>query len=88
MNPPDVVAAIEMSDDANEDRWADAFWRAECAAREAAEAAGADADELTVQRSHLGSVTVQAPDGRAFRAVIRTSRAMHRVDLPRVARPE
>lgn len=82
------VAVIGVSDGANEERWADAFWRAECAAGVAAEAAGAHPDELNVERSHLGSVTVRTPDGRVFRAVIRTSRSMHRVELPRTVEPE
>lgn len=84
---PDV-AAIEVSDDANEDRWADAFWRAECAAREAAETAGAQPDEFEVERNHLGSATIRTPDGGAFRAVIRPRRSMHRVELPRTVQPD
>ena len=82
---PVRVAVIEVSDDANEDRWADAFWRAECAAHEAAVAAGADPQELTVERDHRGSVTFRSSDGRAFQAVVRANPSMHRVELPRDA---
>lgn len=89
-SPDDVdgPVVVEVSDDANEDRWADAFWRAECAAREAALAAGADADELTIRRDHRGSVEVAIPDGRVFRARIVATSAMHRVALPRLVDPE
>ena len=84
----DPVAVVEVSDDANEDRWADASWRAEGAALAAADTAGLDREGLVVERDHSGSVTVRAPDGRVFRAVVRSSSAMHRVALPRVTGPE
>lgn len=85
---PDPVVVVEVSDDANEDRWADAFWRAEDAARAAAVAAGADPQNLVVERDHRGSVTVRGRDGRAFRAVVRSRAAMHRVELPRLTEPQ
>jgi hypothetical protein len=88
MVEPARVAVVEVSDDANEDRWADAFWQAECAARQAAVAAGAESDKLTVERDHRGSVIVRGSDGRAFQALVRTTRSMHPVQLPHVARPE
>jgi len=88
MRQPEAVTATEVSDDANEDRWADAFWQTERAAGNAAEATGTHPDELTVERSHMGSVMVRTPDGRAFCAVIRTTRAMDRVELPRTTRRE
>jgi len=85
---PEPVTVSEVSDNANEDRWTAECWQAECAAPDAAVAAGANPDELTVQRDHRVAVTVRTRDGREFRAVVRTRRSMHRVELPRVARPE
>ena len=41
------VAVFAVSDDANEDKWAQATWHAELAAHEAATSAGATEHELT-----------------------------------------
>lgn len=80
---PELVTVVEISDDANEDRWADAFWAAEVAARDAALASGACEDELTVRRGQGWTVVVEVSGGRAFAARVRTTSEMHRVELPR-----
>lgn len=79
---PVLVAVFEISDDANEDRWADASWRAEFAVREAAENAGAAADDVTVVRSGFNAVA-STPDGRQFEARITTTAGMASYQLPR-----
>src|SRR4051794_30207133 len=70
---PELVAVLELNDDANEDRWAMASGGAERVVLEAAEAAGYDPAALTL--TWLDSVTrcAAAPDGRRFAATIRAA---------------
>lgn len=75
MNPNGVLVAVfEISDDANEDRWADATWQAELAARDAAVATGAGANDIVLTRG-MSNVVAALPDGREFEARVATTAA-------------
>jgi hypothetical protein len=70
----ELVAVVDLTDDASEDHWAQATWHAEVAARKAAVQAGYSEDQLT--RSYVDSrtIAVTASDGHSFAAVIRQQR--------------
>jgi hypothetical protein len=62
------VVVFAISDDANEDKWAQATWHAELAAREAATSAGGAEHELARSFEGHGAVVSTAADGRRFEA--------------------
>lgn len=79
-----LVAVFEISDDANEDRWADAMWRAETAAKQAAVDAGAAESDVTISRHHEGYAIGALPDGREFEARVATNPALPASAFPRL----
>jgi hypothetical protein len=74
MRNEQLVAVVDFTDDANEDHWSQASWHAEVAARDAAERAGYAKDQLTVNWPDHWTVTLTAPDGRGFAAILRQQR--------------
>lgn len=70
MHAGELVAFVDLTNDANEDHWAQATWHAEVAVREAAAQAGYSEDQLTRSFPDYRTVTVTAPDGRSFVAVL------------------
>lgn len=79
-----LVAVFEISDDANEDRWADAMWRAEAAAKQAAIEAGAAESDVTISGHQQGYVIGALPDGREFEARVATNPALPAHAFPRL----
>jgi hypothetical protein len=77
-----LVAVFEISVDAHEDRWADAMWRAEAAAKQAAVDAGAADTDVTISRHHRGCVVGALPDGREFEARVATNPALSAFAFP------
>jgi hypothetical protein len=65
-----LVAAFEISANANEDYWNYALRDTELAVRQAAVDAGFREDELTVDVSHAGKVTLSARDDRLVGYVV------------------
>jgi len=68
----DLVAVLEMSDDANEDHWAQTSWHAEVAVVEAARNAGYPREHITISWTSSQTIVANTPDGRRFAAVIST----------------
>jgi hypothetical protein len=66
------VAVFAISPNANEDRWAQATWHAELAAREAATAAGATKDDMTGSFEGHGVVVITTASGQRFEAWVVT----------------
>jgi hypothetical protein len=87
------VAVFAVSDDANEDKWAQATWHAELAAREAAINAEAAEGDLTRSFEGYGVVVITTADGRRFEAWVVADPAVsrysygERVDPSRYGRP-
>jgi hypothetical protein len=77
-----LVAVFEISDDAGEDRWADAMWRAEAATKQAAVDAGAAEGDVTISRHHQGYVICALSDGREFEARVATNPALPAFAFP------
>ncbi|MFU8851127.1 hypothetical protein ACNAW0_09110 [Micromonospora sp. SL1-18] len=65
-----LVALFEISADSNEDNWNYAIRDTELAVRRAAIDAGFHEDELTVDISHTGEVTVSTTSGRLVGRVV------------------
>jgi hypothetical protein len=70
----ELIAIVDLTDDASEDHWAQAFWHGEIAAREAAAEAGYSDDELTRSYVDYATLALTALDGRSFAAVVRSQR--------------
>ncbi|WP_328708485.1 hypothetical protein [Microbispora hainanensis] len=79
----ELVAAFEISSNANEDRWAYAYWNAQDAVKAAAKDAGFAADEVDLSSEMGGRVVIgSCPDGRQFEA-----RVIARESIPGDAYP-
>lgn len=70
MHTGELVAVLDLTDDASEDHWAQASWHAEVAAREAATQAGYPEDQLTRSYIDHQTVAITGSDGLSFAAVI------------------
>ncbi len=67
----ELVAVVIMSDNGNEDHWAQASWHATVAAVKAAVSSGYDESELTLSWAGHSTRVATAGDGRGFAAIVR-----------------